>query len=250
MKYGRTIFALLSVAFLTGSARADSLTYTQLLVDTAVAGQGATSGRPSVYGASGQYTYGMGWFLGAQFDSSLGHLDSMDWSVTFSAGLPSHFTYLQPPASVGPGSANESWSAQFIRIGSLGLDGRYLWATTGLPSASESLSVPVGGSVNGSLLSQGNVSSHLTDPGLLNDFIQGTSFFVDTASRYNFDSQYANGGAGMSDFAVQLSYTYNFTPVIVPEPSSVVLLMLSSAALWWFRRRAPSGSLRPADARD
>lgn len=235
MKYKNFVLTLAGIALLQQAAVADSLTFTQQLLFNKVPGQGSSFGNN--YHVSSQYTYGMGWSLGSQFDSSLGKLDSMDWTVTLSSGLSSQFNYWQPPGLVGPGSVTESWTAQYIRIGSLGLDGRYLWATSGLPADIANRSVPVAGSASGNLLLNGTVTSHVTDTSLLNDFVQGTAFYVDTVSKYNLSTQYANGGAGLPDLQMNLTYTYNFTPVVVPEPATLVLLSLAGVAVAVFRRR-------------
>ena len=235
MKYKYLVLTLAGIALLQQAVLADSLTFSQSLVFNSVPCQGSSSGNN--YHVSGQYTYGMGWTLGSQFDNSLGHLDSMDWSVTLHSCLSSQFNYWQPPGPVGNGLANESWTAQLIRIGSFGLEGKYLLANTGLPVWGNNLVVPVGGSINGNLQLDGTITSHMTDPGLLNDFVQGTAFYVDTVSKYDFNTLYANGGAGLPDLQVQLSYTYNFTPAAVPEPSSLALLMLGGVAVAVWRRR-------------
>ena len=231
------IFALTlaSSAVVHLSALADSITYHHLLTYSGVPSQGNSMGNN--YHISGQYTYGMGWTLGSQFDSALGQLESMDWSVSLHSSLAPQFNYWQPPGPVGPGSANQLWTAQYIRIGSLGLDGRYLWSTGGLPTDSENLSVPVGGSATANLLLEGTVTSHITNPSLLNDFVQGTAFYIDVLSKYDFSTAYANGGTGLPNLQVDLSFTYNFTPAAVPEPSSVMLLVLGGVVAGALRRR-------------
>lgn len=235
MKFKNLVLTLAATALLQQSALANSVTFNQLLTFSGVPSQGYNLGND--YHVSGQYTYGMGWMLGSQFDNSLGQLESMDWSVTLRSSLASQFNDWQPPGSVGAGAANLLWTAQYIRIGSLALDGRYLWATTGLPSDSENLSVPVGGSATANLLLDGTVTAHITNPSLLNDFVQGTAFYVDSVSKYDFNAAYANGGADLPNLQLELSYTYNFTPAAVPEPTSFVLLALGGIAVAVLRRR-------------
>lgn len=240
MKQNKFILTLAAITLLQHAALADSVTFTHNLSFNNVPSQGNNSAND--YQVSGQYTYGMGWTLGSQFDTNLGQLESMDWSVTLHGTLSSHFDYWQPPGPAGNGLANESWTAQFIRIGSFGLEGKYLLATTGLPVWGNNLIVPVAGSANGNLQLDGTITSHMTDPGLLNDFIQGTAFYVDTLSQYDFNTLYANGGADLPDLQVDVSYTYNFTPTAVPEPSSLMLLVLGGVAFAAFRRQRANAS--------
>ena len=222
MKCTQIVLTWVGIVMFQQTMSADSLTYSQLLVFNDVPSQGTSIGQN--YHVSGEYTYGMGWNLGSQFDTSLGHLDSMDWTVTLHSDLSSYFYYLQPPAVAGPGSVNETWSLQYLKISSLaGLDGKYLSATSGLPSVGNGLTVPVGGSVNGSLFLEASLTSHMTDPNLLNDFVVGTGFFVETVSLERFNTQFADGGPGLPDLQLGLSFTYNFTPAVVPEPSMVLL---------------------------
>lgn len=237
MNYKRLALALAGLALAQQTATADSITFSHVLAANPVPAQGSSSGNN--FHVSGQYTYGTGWTLGSQFDSSLGQLDRMDWSVSFTASLPTRFTYLQPPGSAGEGFVSESWTAQYLRIGSLGLDGRYLFTTSGLPTDSASLNVPVGGSATANLLMNGTVTAHVTDPVLLNDFIVGATFYVDTLLRYDFSATYANGGAGPANVQGQLTYTYHYTPapVPMPEPSVSALAAGAGAGLLALRRR-------------
>lgn len=236
MKQKILVLTLAILSILPLAARARSLTVSHLLTFSQVPGNGSSFGND--YHISGQYTYGAGWMLGAQFDSSLGHLDSMDWSVTLFGALPTQFSYLQPPAPAGAGSVAEAWTAQFLRIGSLGLDGRYLLVTSGLPWDSASLPVPTGGSVTANLLLNGAVTARITDPVLLNDFVEGTAFYVDMLSQYTFNTAYANGGAGLPDLQLQLSYTYNFSATPMPEPSAAVMLLALGGGVLAVRRRS------------
>lgn len=233
MKY--IILTWVGIVMFQRTASADSLTYSHLLVFNEVPSQGISSGQN--YHVSGEYTYGMGWNLASQFDTSLGHLDSMDWTVTLRSDLASHFYYLQPPVVVGSGSVNETWSLQHFKISSLaGLDGKYLSATSGLPSVGNGLTVPMGGSVNGSLILEASLTSHMTDPNLLHDFVVGTGFFVETVSLERFNTQFADGGPGLPDLQIGLSFTYNFTPAVVPEPSMALLLPFAGLCFWGLRR--------------
>jgi hypothetical protein len=237
----------LSLALLPRWVRADSLTNRQSLLFENVPAQIAIFG--SDFFVSGEYTFSVGWNSAGQFDSALGTLDSIDWLVSFHTELTTHFTYMQPPANVGPGTVTESWTVLQLRIGSPALEGKYLWLSNGLLSVGDTLSVPVGGSTNGTLPLDGTMSGHMTNPTLLSDFIQGTGFFVDTLSRYNFSAQYANGGADLPDLKVDFDVVYNFTPTDAPEPASVALLIVAGFSLYLVRRRAKAlGAVSSASA--
>jgi hypothetical protein len=226
-----------ALAALPHAARAASFTQTFLLTfnDVPVWTQTAHG---SGYSISGETAYGMGWNFGTQFDSALGQLDSLEWAVTMHAELPTAYAYLQPPAPVGPGSVTESWTMQFLRLGSFSVLGKYFVTGTGPFATTGSLSVPVGGAASHTLSLDGTVTGSVTDPALLNDFIQGTSLYLDTVSRHLFNTQYADGGPGLPDLQVELGLTYHYTPAVTPEPGAVGLSALGGLALLTARRRA------------
>lgn len=235
MKHTRILFALAGAALIQTAAFAESVTYSQTFNFNSIPGSGTSSGQNYNYSTS--YDYGTGTMWGGQFNSGLGSLLSMDFSIGIYSTMASHFTYAQPPAQVGPGSASEGWSVQYVRVGNLALDGRYLSSNNGLPSMVNTPTIPVGGSVDSNLLLQGTVTSHITDPSLLNDFIQGTAFYVDMVSRYTSSSQYAMGGGSNPNLQMQVSYTFNYAPAAVPEPSTIALLGLAGISVLAIRRR-------------
>jgi hypothetical protein len=191
---------------------------------------------------SGQNVYAMGSSVGAgfaRFDSELGHLDSVDWSLTLSGQSESHFSYYPWFGSPGYGTVSEQLTLLSLRLGSFSTPDKYFSTGAGTPVLGN-FTVPLFGSADGSLSLLVTINVQMTNTSLLDALINETSFYLDSQTRYSYSASYATGSGSLPDFQIALSYTYNFTPVPAPEPSTIGLFGLSGILFLFLRRTSSS----------
>ena len=230
----RFLLALLSAIALTTTANSASGTFNQQLTYDSSSMQTFARGAEGNFGY--ETHYGAGWQQFVQFDSSLGTLDSIDWTVDIQWSVNSGYTYMPWFGTPGYGTANESFQMELFRIGGLSLDGKVFNKTSGLPSDSNALSVPASGGTGG-LLMEGMFTHKTEEPDVLDDFANGFTMFMDTKSRYANSGNYASGAPSSPHLVVDLTYTFNYTPTAVPEPSTFALAAVGVMAFLGMRLR-------------
>jgi hypothetical protein len=172
------------------------------------------------------------------FDTSIGQLDRVDWTMSLVGVHTSSYRYLGP-LGAGNGSASETWRISQVKFVPYTSTSNPNYFEMGIPGISVNTSVTI--PISSTSLLTLDLSCYglgsLDSSSSLNYFMNRQSIPIEIVGYNDHNYQYGQYDSGSMTFQVQFDYSYVYTPTSVPEPNILVLLVLGG--IIWLLWRKP-----------